>query len=136
MELKDIIAEHLDTEGISQRELSRRSGLSNTLISYLRNGINPNTGKKLKSDLSTYQKLASGMGMSVQVLFERMGNTAFTSMDLPDLPDTDVPRTEEAKLLAKGVDKLPKAQREKAVAMFKLMFEKADFNEEGEGDNE
>lgn len=32
-------------------------------------------------------------------------------------------QTIEAKILSKGIDKLPKEQREQALAMFKLMFE-------------
>ena len=32
------------------------------------------------------------------------------------------PHTVEAKILARGIDKLPKAQREQALSMFKLMF--------------
>lgn len=39
-----------------------------------------------------------------------------------DPPDI-IPITDEAKILAKGIDKLPKEQRERAVAMFKVMFE-------------
>lgn len=35
----------------------------------------------------------------------------------------EVPQTIEAKILSKGVDRLPKEQREQALAMFKLMFE-------------
>ena len=34
----------------------------------------------------------------------------------------EVPQTYEAKILAKGIDKLPKEQREQALSMFKLMF--------------
>jgi len=37
--------------------------------------------------------------------------------------DPDKPKTIEAKILSKGIDKLPKEQREQALAMFKLMFE-------------
>lgn len=34
----------------------------------------------------------------------------------------DVPKTEEAKILSKGIDKLPEEQRKQALAMFKVMF--------------
>lgn len=42
-----------------------------------------------------------------------------------------LPKTQEARIIAKGVDKLPKAQRDKAIAVFKAVFESHadDFNE-------
>ena len=43
-----------------------------------------------------------------------------------------LPKTTEARIISGGIDKLPKEQREQAVAMFKLMFSK--YLEE-EGDN-
>lgn len=40
----------------------------------------------------------------------------------------DVPRTEEARILAKGIDKLPPEQREQALAVVRAMFVKyADY---------
>ena len=37
--------------------------------------------------------------------------------------EDETPKTKEAKMLSKGIDRLPKVQREKALAMFKVMFE-------------
>ena len=75
MELKDSISEYRRDNGISQREFARRSGLSNSLISILEMGTNPQTGKKMAPDLQTYKKLAAAMGTTVQALFERIGDS-------------------------------------------------------------
>lgn len=52
-------------------------------------------------------------------------------------PLEDQPKTSEARILAKGIDRLPKEKREQALAMFKVMFEPqfADlFNKETDDD--
>ena len=47
------------------------------------------------------------------------------------------PKTSEAKILAAGIDKLPKEQREMALNVMKAMFAKySDYFEEGEHDTE
>lgn len=48
----------------------------------------------------------------------------------------DVPKTEEAKILSKGIDKLPEEQRKQALAMFKVMFapQYAELFSKGEND--
>ena len=38
-------------------------------------------------------------------------------------PPEEQPKTSEARILAKGIDRLPKEKREQALAMFKVMFE-------------
>lgn len=44
----------------------------------------------------------------------------------------DVPHTQEARILAKGIDKLPKEQREQALSVIRAMFAKyADYFEKG-----
>ena len=47
------------------------------------------------------------------------------------------PKTDEARLLAKGVDKMPKAQREQAVNIIKAVFAQyADYFEKGTDNDE
>lgn len=54
----------------------------------------------------------------------------------PDYID-NVPKTKEARILSKGIDKLPKEQREQALAMYQVMFAPmyADLFTKGEGDD-
>ena len=70
MELKEILTNYRKENDLSQREFARRCGLSNSLISILEMGKNPQTKKKMAPDLDTYRKLANAMGISVQKLFE------------------------------------------------------------------
>lgn len=87
MKLSAIIIEHRKQLQISQREFSRRCGLSNSYISFLENEYNPRTGKPIVPTLEQYQKIASAMGLSVQQLFEKLDE------DSPvDLRSSDVSR--------------------------------------------
>ena len=76
MKLEDLIKRYREDNNISQREFARRCGLSNSLISIFEMGKNPQTGKTISPDLETYRKLANGMGISVQELFEMLGDGA------------------------------------------------------------
>ena len=50
---------------------------------------------------------------------------------------TGLPQTKEAKILSRGIDRLPKEQREQALAMFQVMFspQYADLFTKGEDDD-
>ena len=51
-------------------------------------------------------------------------------------PVANVPHTEEARILAKGIDQLPKEQREQALSVVRAMFEKyAKFFEKENADD-
>lgn len=78
MKLSDIIKQYRDEDGISQREFARRCGLSNSSISILEMGVNPQTGKPMDPDMRTYRRLAAGMGITVSTLFSKMrsGNSS------------------------------------------------------------
>ncbi len=80
MRLSEMIKTFRADNDISQRELARRCGLSNSLISLMEMGVNPQTGKEMSPDLETYRKLAYGMQMSVQKLFETLGEDATVSL--------------------------------------------------------
>lgn len=92
MELKDVLIAHRQKMNLSQREFARRCGLSNSLISILEMGTNSQTGKKPKPDIETYKKLASGMGITVQSLFEILGNSELVDMTRPPIviPDSEL----------------------------------------------
>ena len=72
MKLSTIIIEHRKQLQISQREFSRRCGLSNSYISFLENEYNPRTGKPIVPTLEQYQKIAAGLGLPVHQLFEKL----------------------------------------------------------------
>ena len=127
MELKEAIIKFRQENKISQREFARRCELSNSLISILEMGVNPQTGKKMSPDLATYKKIANGMGISLQVLFEMIDDDELVSLSFSDLEQAmgtdEKPKTAEARIISGGIDKLPKEQRERALAVFRVMFE-------------
>ena len=74
MKLSDLIREYRDRMDMSQREFSRKCGLSNTYISFIEKENNPKTGRPLIPTLEQYKKIADGMDITVQELFERLDN--------------------------------------------------------------
>lgn len=76
MKLGDLIIQYRKENKLSQREFSRRCGLSNSIISIIEKGVNPQTGKPSLPDMATYNKIASAMGISMQTLFTKLGNDA------------------------------------------------------------
>ena len=83
MKLSTIISDYRSALQISQREFARRCALSNSYISFLEKDINPKTGKPMVPTLYQYKKLASGMDMTVQQLFELLDEDA--PVDLTDV---------------------------------------------------
>ena len=61
--------------------------------------------------------------------------TYFYGYDEED-PPLDLPQTSEARILAKGIDRLPQAEREQALAVVRAMFTKyADYFDKEETDD-
>ena len=144
MKLSDLIIEYRARMNISQREFSRKCDLSNTYISFIEKEKNPKTGRPVVPTLEQYKKIADGMGISVQRLFELLDKDAPVDMgpspadgsfDASSILD-GIPHTEEARILAKGIDQLPKEQREQALSVIRAMFVKyADYFEKENADD-
>ena len=57
--------------------------------------------------------------------------------DHPDDPVSDVPQTSEARILARGIDRLPPEEREQALAVVRAMFHQhSDYFKENDDDTE
>lgn len=80
MKLSTLLRQYREENLISQREFARRCDLSNSLISLIEMGRNPQTGKEISPDLETYKKLAAGMQTTVQDLFNKLGNDATVNL--------------------------------------------------------
>ena len=134
MKLSELIIDYRSRMNISQREFSRKCSLSNTYISFLENEKNPKTGKPLIPTLEQYKKLADGMGMTVQHLFELLDDDAPVDLSVPAPDDYAPPHTVEARSLAKGIDTMPKEQREAILNMmmglYPGIFEKGTENDD------
>ena len=136
MKLSTIVTDYRHRMQISQREFSRRCGLSNSYISFIENEFNPRTGKPIVPTIEQYQKIASGMGMTVQQLFELLDEDSPVDLHVhvPD-PD-DQPKNDDVRLLVRGVNQFTPDEIEQAKAMMKIMFAKhAKYFEEENSDD-
>lgn len=164
MTLKEIIKDYRDEHGLSQREFSVKCGLSNAAISNIEKGkVNPNTGKETVTSIETLMKIASGMGITLDELFAKMDNNiplrmSITEMRQPFHPsvveildnklksvqsekqpddDQDEPKTDDIRLLIRGLNKLSPEQVAQAKNVFRAMFAITNPNlfDEGDDDN-
>lgn len=90
MKLSNVITDYRKQMQISQREFARRCGLSNSYISFIENEYNPRTGKPIVPTLEQYQKIASGMGLTVHELFERLDEDSPVDLHVSDAPNPPI----------------------------------------------
>ena len=53
---------------VSEREISGKCGISHSYLNQLIKGVNPSTKKNISPTLSTFEKLSTGLGVSVEFL--------------------------------------------------------------------
>ena len=104
---------------MTQKELAKAVGYkSSTTIAKIESGENDPTQKNL-------MKLAVALGVSPAELLA------------DDDPEPSSPaKTEEARIISRGVDRMTPEDRKRALNMFNLMFDKYDFENEGNDDDE
>lgn len=127
MKLSELIIDYRKRMNISQREFSRHCDLSNSYISFLENEKNPKTGKPIIPTLDQYKKLANGMGITVQKLFELLDHDS--PVDLRAVPSDETielvqPENEDIVLLLNGFSHMPPENVRQAREMMKVMFTK------------
>ena len=105
MKLSNIITDYRSQMQISQREFARRCGLSNSYISFIENEYNPRTGKPIVPTLEQYQKIASGMGLTVHQLFERLDEDSPVDLHVLDVSRVPVivPNSEQFLKIAQAM---------------------------------
>ena len=141
MKLSDLLIEYRTRMNLSQREFSRQCDLSNTYISFLEKEKNPRTGKPMIPTIEQYKKLADGMGISVQRLFELLDNDAPVDLHLSgstskSIPDEFQPKNDDVRLLVRGFNQFTPDEIDQAKAMMKIMFAKhAKYFEEEKSDD-
>lgn len=67
--LRDLVIQYRTEHGLSQRQFALQCGLSNGYISMIEKNRNPNTGLPMVPSLSALNKLAGGMGITLDTLF-------------------------------------------------------------------
>lgn len=105
----NIVKELRKKKGIQQKELALAVGVAQPTVSEWELNKKEPSGERLK-------KLAEYFGVDELVILGK-GIVDLTK-------ENDIPKTEEARILAKGIDKLPKEQREQALSVIKAMFAK------------
>lgn len=68
MKLSELIIEYRREHGISQRQMASQCSLSTGYISLIEKEINPQTGKPMVPSLAVLNKLAKGMGITLDIL--------------------------------------------------------------------
>lgn len=91
MKLSELIIEYRREHGISQRQMASQCSLSTGYISLIEKEINPQTGKPMVPSLAVLNKLAKGMGITLD-------NLLSVCDDMP----VDISATEKTVLDEKG----------------------------------
>lgn len=120
----NIVKELRKKAGIQQKELAIVIGVSRPTVSEWEQNKKDPSGDRLK-------KLAD---------FFKVDELVILGKGVVDLTDehSGVPRTQEARILAAGVDKMPEEQRKRALKIMDLLFDMNanQFDEEGKKDDD
>ena len=133
-------------KGLQQKELAIEIGVSQATVSDWEHGRKNPSGERLR-------KLVAFFGVdSLVILGEKQVPGELFVPEEPDIvkkSETEQiierliqqldnqPRTPEARILAKGVDRLPPEQREQALSVFRAVFANhADYFEKGKEEND
>lgn len=101
--------------GLNQDQLAELASLNRVTVAKYESG-------RVEPGAHALARIADALEVSADVLLGR-------SDEVRNVPET--PKTDEAWILARGVDKLPKDQREQALAVVRAMFAQyADYFEQ------
>lgn len=120
MTLSEMIKQYRKAKDISQRDFARICGLSNSLISILEMGVNPQTGKKPQPDLDTYRKIAIGMNRSVQELFADLGDSETVNIGADSVSTEE---EKELEMLVKMYKRATPERKKSIIRVIKAMIE-------------
>ena len=129
LKLGELITEFRHDNNISQREFARRAGLTNSLISFYEKGYNPQTGKTMSPDLETYKRIADGMGITVQSLFEQLGDDATVKLDVNPSGRQHLVVVPDKVMFTKIMEHMPASDYDMVIDAFNRAYNK--MKEEG-----
>ena len=135
----NIVRELRKKRGIQQKELALEIGVSNAAVSDWENGKKDPTGERL-------HKLADYFGVDEQFILgygqknpnyfipenpriigksetEQIVQYVLDKLGTIQPAEDDIPKTSEARILAKRVDRLPEEKRKQALALYSIVFE-------------
>lgn len=119
---------YLSASGRMQKDLAEYVGAKTTTVSGWTRGVSYPRADSM-------EKIAMFFGIPTSRLITPPGEYGHPVSE-GYVADDNQPQTEEARILAKGIDKLPKEQREQALSVIRAMFAKyADyFDKENDDD--
>ena len=103
-------------EKLSQEQLAELSSLNRVTIAKYETG-------RVEPGASALSRIADALGVSVDALLGRS--------EMEEIPRRK-PRTSEAEIISECVDKMPQADREKALNVFRAVYSEYFENSEGE----
>lgn len=128
----NMVRELRTKKGIQAKQLALEIGVSTATVSDWEHGRKNPTGERLKK-LADYfgvdEGFVLGYGVERHDLFvpenPQISGKSETDQIIERLLEKldNRPKTEEARILAKGVDRLPKEQREQALSVFRAVFQ-------------
>lgn len=122
MKLSNIVVDYRKRLQISQREFARRCGLSNSYISFIENEYNPRTGKPIVPTLEQYRKIAEGMDITVQRLFELLDKDSPVNLQYfasDSSPDDDP----QIRIVSGMMENMSAEQKDQIVAIVRAVVE-------------
>lgn len=72
MKLGEVVKKYRQEHGLSMREFAKQCNMSRTYILMLEHGVNPKTVRALSPTVETLQRIAAGMGMTLERLTPRL----------------------------------------------------------------
>ena len=101
----EIIRELRKKKGLTQQQLAEKVGISNVSLSNYERGTQ-------MPDLNTLARIAVELDVSTDILLGISG----------EVTETEVPKTPEARIMAAGMDKLPKEMRTQALEIMQAVY--------------
>ena len=109
-------------KGYSQEQLARKNHVTQSAISQWEKNITSPSAEQLRSLAQIFETTVDDI----------IGNAKPEDRNKPKIVQ---PRTEEARILAQGVDRMPEADRKRAIEIMTMVFNQyKDFFEKGEDD--
>ena len=133
----NIVKELRKKKGVQQKELALVIGVAQPTVSEWEANKKDPSGDRLK-------KLAEFFGVDEMTILGKDINATNDSKPLSEseqilqdlIRKLTTPKTEEARIISGGIDKMPPEERERALDMMKLVFhEYADYFERNEADD-
>lgn len=85
MTLAELILEYRQSHNLSQRQMGAQCGLSTGYISLIEKEVNPQTGKPMVPTLTVLNKIAKGMGITIDELIATCDDMPVDMREKPTL---------------------------------------------------